>query len=195
MSISASRAIGIPYGKIIHSKSRKVFRFYVQRNVKGTQEVALNPSSPINTQERADPAGALSRGKVSGPSPNCQVCESAHGIRVATNWNLERICSQRYRRRLHRAYPSQRWLPGNPPRALTGILRVSLEFSKGDCVIPKTARTRDEHRSHHILRRWLSPFPARPLSVVYSSGCLYSRSRLGGLRMCLTWTTGQFGGR
>jgi len=56
MSISASRAIGIPYGKIIHSKSRKVFRFYVQRNVKGTQEVALNPSSPINTQERTDPS-------------------------------------------------------------------------------------------------------------------------------------------
>jgi|SRR6516164_3037787 len=55
MSISAFRAIGIPYGKIIHPKSRKVFRFYVQRNVKGTQEVALNPSSPINTQERTIP--------------------------------------------------------------------------------------------------------------------------------------------
>src|SRR6516162_3211463 len=180
MSISAFRAIGIPYGKIIHPKSRKVFRFYVQRNVKGTQEVALNPSSPINTGAYRSLGWCFIPREVSGPSPNCQVCESANGIRVATNWNLERICLQRHRRRPHRAYPSQRWLPGNPPRALTGILRVSLEFSKGDCVIPKTARTRDEHRSHHILRRWLSPFPARPLSVVYSSGCLYSRSRLGG---------------
>ena len=163
MSISAFRAIGIPYGKIIHPKSRKVFRFYVQRNVKGTQEVALNPSSPINTGAYRSLGWCFIPREVSGPSPNCQVCESANGIRVATNWNLERICSQRHRRRLHRAYPSQRWLPGNPPRALTGILRVSLEFSKGDCVIPKTARTRDEHPLSPYSPAMVIAFPSPPL--------------------------------